>query len=218
MGKRKAARKPAPRRRIAPLSVVFDCLYCAHEMCVEVRMSKADKIGELNCKVCGVNFQSRINSLSAPIDVFTEWLDEAEKANKGQPRDSSRSPSQSPSRSPNPNRTQDPDDDLGDNDNDSASPPPLPSPAIASPRPAHSPGKTHDGDDDDDDDDDEELRAILGAVSSDEIDPHSKQSPPRKQLSPSVSSKRKAASVLNSSPPKKRIVRRIDDSSSDDES
>jgi transcription elongation factor Elf1 len=35
--------------------------------------------GELFCRICDAKFQTSINSLTEPIDVFSEWLDEAEE-------------------------------------------------------------------------------------------------------------------------------------------
>ena len=32
--------------------------------------------GELRCGVCDAKYETQINSLSEPIDIFTEWLDE----------------------------------------------------------------------------------------------------------------------------------------------
>ena len=35
------------------------------------------------CKICGQNFQTTINSLSKPVDVYTDWYDATEEVNKG---------------------------------------------------------------------------------------------------------------------------------------
>ena len=32
--------------------------------------------GKLECSVCEAKFQTQINTLTEPIDIFTEWLDE----------------------------------------------------------------------------------------------------------------------------------------------
>lgn len=37
-----------------------------------------DKIGTLKCRICGEKWETRINYLSEPIDVFSEWLDATE--------------------------------------------------------------------------------------------------------------------------------------------
>lgn len=41
-------------------------------------MDKKSDIGVLLCKVCGQSFQSPINSLSEPIDVYSDWVDACE--------------------------------------------------------------------------------------------------------------------------------------------
>jgi transcription elongation factor Elf1 len=35
--------------------------------------------GELHCRICDAKFQTTITTLTEPIDVFSEWLDEAEE-------------------------------------------------------------------------------------------------------------------------------------------
>jgi transcription elongation factor Elf1 len=39
------------------------------------------RIGYLTCKICGQNFSTPTNALSAPIDVYTDWLDACESLN-----------------------------------------------------------------------------------------------------------------------------------------
>lgn len=41
-------------------------------------------MGFLSCKVCGQSHQCRINSLSAPIDVYSDWIDASELLNTRQ--------------------------------------------------------------------------------------------------------------------------------------
>lgn len=41
-------------------------------------MNKKESLGELSCKVCGQSFQSSINYLSAPVDVYSDWIDACE--------------------------------------------------------------------------------------------------------------------------------------------
>ena len=36
--------------------------------------------GSLSCNICEAKYQTQINSLTEPIDIFTEWLDEATEA------------------------------------------------------------------------------------------------------------------------------------------
>ncbi|KAK4229865.1 hypothetical protein QBC38DRAFT_79205 [Podospora fimiseda] len=79
MGKRKkSSRKPTGPRRNEPLPSMFTCLFCNHEKAVSIKLDKKAGVGDLNCKICGQNFQCGINYLSAPIDVYSEWVDAAD--------------------------------------------------------------------------------------------------------------------------------------------
>ena len=40
------------------------------------------KVGYISCRVCLEEFQAPITNLSEPIDVYGEWIDACEKANK----------------------------------------------------------------------------------------------------------------------------------------
>ncbi|KAL7271676.1 hypothetical protein RUND412_005536 [Rhizina undulata] len=76
MGKRKkSSRKPQGPRKQEPLATTFSCLFCNHEKSVTCKLDKKAGIGSLSCKVCGQQFQSNINYLSAAIDVYSEWVD-----------------------------------------------------------------------------------------------------------------------------------------------
>ncbi|ORY72036.1 transcription elongation factor [Pseudomassariella vexata] len=83
MGKRKkSSRKPAGPKKNDPLPTQFTCLFCNHEKSVEVKLEKKMGTGDLECKVCGQKFQCGINYLSAPIDVYSEWVDAADAVAK----------------------------------------------------------------------------------------------------------------------------------------
>ncbi|KAK8221099.1 hypothetical protein HDK77DRAFT_205594 [Phyllosticta capitalensis] len=76
MGKRKkSSRGPVAPKKREGLATVFQCLFCNHEKSVTIQMDKKGNIGNLQCKVCGVNFQQPITSISQPIDVYYEWVD-----------------------------------------------------------------------------------------------------------------------------------------------
>ena len=57
------------------LDTSFNCLFCAHEKSVTIKIDKKAGVGDLACKVCGVNWQTSTNYLSAPVDVYAEWLE-----------------------------------------------------------------------------------------------------------------------------------------------
>jgi len=45
-------------------------------------MDKKSAVGHLLCKVCGQDFDSGINYLSHPVDVYADWIDACDKAAK----------------------------------------------------------------------------------------------------------------------------------------
>ncbi|KAH8300421.1 hypothetical protein KR018_004890 [Drosophila ironensis] len=82
MGRRKSKRKGPPRRKnIEPLAKVFDCPFCNHKQACEVIMDKVKQIGRITCGVCQELFQTPINFLSEPVDVFNDWIDACEEVN-----------------------------------------------------------------------------------------------------------------------------------------
>ncbi|KAI4143522.1 MAG: hypothetical protein LQ341_002892 [Variospora aurantia] len=46
-------------------------------------MDKKAGIGDLLCKVCGQQFQTGINYLSAGVDVYSDWVDACDSVAKG---------------------------------------------------------------------------------------------------------------------------------------
>ncbi|KAF8312018.1 Elf1-domain-containing protein [Clavulina sp. PMI_390] len=88
MGKRKkSSRKPgAGRKKTEPLDTVFDCLFCHHPKTVTCKIDTKDNVGHLSCKVCAVTFQTNVNHLSAPVDVYSDWIDAANEV-QGDRRD-----------------------------------------------------------------------------------------------------------------------------------
>ena len=83
MGKRKSRAKPVESAKKKywkqPVPTTFSCHFCNHEKCVTCKMDKAAKMGSLECGVCGETFRVEINSLAAPIDVYTDWIDACEQ-------------------------------------------------------------------------------------------------------------------------------------------
>lgn len=58
----------------------FKCPFCANEEVVECKMDNKNKVGSLNCRLCAASYQMPIHHLHEPIDVFSEWLDDCERA------------------------------------------------------------------------------------------------------------------------------------------
>ena len=82
MGRRKAAKKVVKKKK-PTVARTFKCLFCNHEDSVSCTLDHKSMTGELVCAVCDSKFQTQINTLTDPIDVFSEWLDEtSEKQNR----------------------------------------------------------------------------------------------------------------------------------------
>mmetsp|Transcript_15196 Transcript_15196/g.36011 ORF Transcript_15196/g.36011 Transcript_15196/m.36011 type:complete len:115 (+) Transcript_15196:114-458(+) len=88
MGKRKTAKKVMKKEQQKVMSK-FDCPFCNHMGSIKVTINKKAKFGQCKCSVCNVQYATTITALSEPIDVFCEWIDECEKANKDGPPASS---------------------------------------------------------------------------------------------------------------------------------
>ncbi|RKP04645.1 transcription elongation factor 1, partial [Thamnocephalis sphaerospora] len=81
MGKRKSSRKPVVR--IKPkLDKQFSCIFCNHEKSVEVKMDKESKVGNILCRVCSASWQTSIHYLSEAVDVYSDWIDACEAAQR----------------------------------------------------------------------------------------------------------------------------------------
>ena len=88
MGKRKKSSRGPAKRQVLKLDTKFNCLFCNHEKSVSCKLDKKNCIGSLNCKICGQSFQTRINALSQPVDVYSDWFDAVEEVNQGKASDS----------------------------------------------------------------------------------------------------------------------------------
>jgi transcription elongation factor Elf1 len=86
MGRRKKAQKVVKKKVVRGVSTIFKCLFCNHEKSVSCKLNMNSMIGELVCRICDAKFETQINSLTDPIDVFSEWLDEAHDLQEGEYR------------------------------------------------------------------------------------------------------------------------------------
>ena len=83
MGRRRSKRKPPPKRKlIEKLPVLFSCPFCNREKSCEVQMDRDRKTAAICCNVCTEEYQTTINYLSEPIDVYSDWIDACEEANQ----------------------------------------------------------------------------------------------------------------------------------------
>ncbi|CCK68928.1 Elf1p KNAG_0B04940 [Huiozyma naganishii CBS 8797] len=88
MGKRKKSSRGPVKRVVQRLDTKFNCLFCNHEQSVSCTLDKKNSIGTLSCKICGQSFQTRINTLSQPVDVYSDWFDAVEEVNQGRASES----------------------------------------------------------------------------------------------------------------------------------
>ncbi|KAJ3936813.1 MAG: hypothetical protein NXY57DRAFT_884974 [Lentinula lateritia] len=99
MGKRKkSSRKPAPARVKVPLDTAFTCLFCHHDKSVTVRIDRKEGVAQLICRVCDQRYQSKVNHLTEPIDIYSEWIDAADEAQRVGESSTVRRPAASSSR------------------------------------------------------------------------------------------------------------------------
>lgn len=76
---RKAAQPKAEKK--------FSCLECNSEHTVACTMNYAKRQGKAACAHCGHAFFCTINSLSLPIDVYSEWVDAKEERQRKRTED-----------------------------------------------------------------------------------------------------------------------------------
>lgn len=88
MGKRKKSSRTPAKKIVQKLDTAFNCLFCNHERSITCTLDKKNSIGSLSCKVCGQSFQTRINALSQPVDVYSDWFDAVEEVNVGKASES----------------------------------------------------------------------------------------------------------------------------------
>ena len=56
-------------------------------------MDRDRNVGEVKCVLCGEHWSTKINALSEPIDVYSEWIDACEAENAPKPEDKNPPPS-----------------------------------------------------------------------------------------------------------------------------
>jgi len=86
MGRRRSKRKPPPKvKPVMPLDQLFNCPFCNHEKSCDVKMDRQRNIATIRCQVCVEDYQTSINYLSEPVDVYSDWIDACEQANTWNP-------------------------------------------------------------------------------------------------------------------------------------
>ena len=66
MGRRKSKVK-APSRKKYTVPTVFDCPVCHHKQSLTVKMNKAKKNGQLECSVCELKWETKIEQIHDPV-------------------------------------------------------------------------------------------------------------------------------------------------------
>ena len=81
MGKRKS-RTVQSKGPVEKVATVFDCPYCSRRETIEIKIVKKEGTGKLYCRVCYVTYQTRLGPLTKPVDIYCEWIDNADKLNQ----------------------------------------------------------------------------------------------------------------------------------------
>jgi transcription elongation factor Elf1 len=90
MGKRKSRKAPPSKKVAQKVATAFDCPFCGHSGSVECSIDLKDRVAKAECGVCMAVYATIANALTEPVDVYSEWIDECEKANEGVDAEESR--------------------------------------------------------------------------------------------------------------------------------
>ncbi|XP_050480680.1 transcription elongation factor 1 homolog [Bombus huntii] len=83
MGRKKAKREALQKNKtIVPMDIRFTCPVCNHEKSCEVKMDRRRNTARISCRICLEDFQTNINMLSEPIDVYNDWTDSCNATNR----------------------------------------------------------------------------------------------------------------------------------------
>ena len=75
MAKKKTKAVKVKRAVKFKLDRVFSCPFCSQEKCVECRLDRAKLAGDAKCRLCGAGYQTVVNTLTDPVDIYAEWID-----------------------------------------------------------------------------------------------------------------------------------------------
>ncbi|KAL7069019.1 hypothetical protein ACR3K2_05520 [Cryptosporidium serpentis] len=81
MGKRKGKKVEIKKKPILKLDKEFNCPFCNNSKTVGVKMDHKGGLGHLSCRVCNVEYTTRINRLDEAVDVFSQWIDKCYEVN-----------------------------------------------------------------------------------------------------------------------------------------
>jgi transcription elongation factor Elf1 len=78
---KKKARKKIIKVVQPKVPTIFDCPFCNYKKCVDVKIDRKKRIASLKCKVCQSSYETTLNHLTEPVDVYYNWIDECEREN-----------------------------------------------------------------------------------------------------------------------------------------
>merc|ERR1712039_537571 len=81
MARRKTA-KQNTKKSAYKLPTEFNCPFCNFKKCVECKLYHTLKKGSISCRVCGHTYETTINHLTEPADLYCSWIDECERINE----------------------------------------------------------------------------------------------------------------------------------------
>lgn len=81
MGKRKSS-KPPPKKQKPKLSRTFNCPFCNSDKTVVATLDFDEGKGKVECTVCRESYNATVNKLTEAIDIYSEWIDACEDANR----------------------------------------------------------------------------------------------------------------------------------------
>ncbi|TRY51531.1 Transcription elongation factor 1 [Cryptosporidium tyzzeri] len=81
MGKRKTKKVEVKKSKVPKLDKEFNCPFCNNVKTVGVRMNHKERLGHLSCRVCGVEYTSRIGKFDEAVDIYSNWIDKCYEVN-----------------------------------------------------------------------------------------------------------------------------------------
>ncbi|QDZ26029.1 transcription elongation factor 1 [Chloropicon primus] len=82
MGKRKSSAPPPAKKKQPKVPTIFDCPFCQRKKSVTAELRHKTGTARIECRHCKAYYDCEINSLSEPIDVYSEWIDKCEQENE----------------------------------------------------------------------------------------------------------------------------------------
>nr|TKW20079.1 hypothetical protein SEVIR_4G061600v2 [Setaria viridis]TKW20080.1 hypothetical protein SEVIR_4G061600v2 [Setaria viridis] len=65
------------------LDTLFTCPFCGYPDAIGCHIDLKDRIAKASCRIYSESYFTSAHALTAPVDVYCEWIDACELANKG---------------------------------------------------------------------------------------------------------------------------------------